>query len=36
MNNDRRMDLVCTGASGIVRWYENLGPAPAAKTQGQH
>jgi hypothetical protein len=22
-NGDRRPDLVCTGASGIVRWYEN-------------
>jgi hypothetical protein len=25
MNGDRRPDLVCTGAGGIVRWYENLG-----------
>lgn len=25
INNDKRMDLVCGGASGIVRWYENKG-----------
>ena len=25
INNDRRKDLVCGGASGIVRWYENKG-----------
>ena len=24
-NRDKRMDLVCTGAGGKVRWYENLG-----------
>jgi len=25
LNGDRRPDLVCTGAGGVVRWYENLG-----------
>jgi hypothetical protein len=25
INNDKRKDLVCGGASGVVRWYENLG-----------
>jgi hypothetical protein len=25
MNNDKRIDLVCTGATGIIRWYENKG-----------
>lgn len=25
MNNDGRADLVCTGAGGKIRWYENLG-----------
>jgi hypothetical protein len=25
LNGDRRRDLVCTGAGGVVRWYENLG-----------
>jgi Rieske Fe-S protein len=25
INNDKRKDLVCGGASGIVRWYENKG-----------
>jgi hypothetical protein len=25
LNGDRRPDLVCTGASGVVRWYENRG-----------
>jgi hypothetical protein len=27
LNADRRMDLVCTGAGGVTRWYENLGTA---------
>jgi hypothetical protein len=35
MNNDKKVDLVCTGASGIVRWYENLGSSGTARTQGQ-
>jgi hypothetical protein len=26
VNGDRRMDLVCTGAGGVIRWYENRGP----------
>lgn len=25
MNGDGRPDLVCTGAGGFIRWYENLG-----------
>lgn len=27
INGDRRLDLVCTGAGGVTRWYENKGPA---------
>jgi hypothetical protein len=29
VNGDRRADLVCTGAGGAIRWYENKGPAQA-------
>jgi hypothetical protein len=25
INGDRRMDLVCTGGGGVIRWYENRG-----------
>jgi len=25
INGDKRMDLVCTGAGGVIRWYENKG-----------
>lgn len=25
INNDKKKDLVCGGASGVVRWYENKG-----------
>lgn len=25
LNGDRRNDLVCTGAGGVIRWYENAG-----------
>ena len=25
INGDRRIDLVCTGAGGAIKWYENLG-----------
>lgn len=25
INRDKRIDLVCTGSGGMVRWYENLG-----------
>jgi hypothetical protein len=25
MNNDGRMDIICNGSGGKVRWYENLG-----------
>jgi len=27
INGDKRIDLVCTGAGGAIRWYENKGPA---------
>lgn len=27
INGDKRTDLVCTGAGGAVRWYENIGTA---------
>jgi hypothetical protein len=27
MNGDRLPDLVCTGAGGVIRWYENKGRA---------
>ena len=30
LNGDRRIDLVCTGAGAVVRWYENLGPATSS------
>ena len=30
VNGDRRPDLVCTGAGGVIRWYENKGPARGA------
>jgi hypothetical protein len=30
INGDKRMDLVCTGAGGVIRWYENKGPATGA------
>lgn len=30
INNDKRIDLVCTGAGGVTRWYENLGAAGTA------
>ncbi len=29
MNEDGRPDLICTGAGGMIRWYENLGPEDA-------
>ena len=25
LNGDKRPDLVCTGAGGAIRWYENVG-----------
>jgi len=31
INRDGRMDLVCTGAGGAIRWYENKGPAAGTK-----
>jgi hypothetical protein len=30
VNGDRRLDIVCTGAGGAIRWYENKGPARGA------
>jgi len=35
INGDKRPDLVCTGAGGAVRWYENKGPAKAAPSAGE-
>ena len=35
MNNDKKADLVCTGAGAVVRWYENLGKAAASTRSGQ-
>jgi len=34
INGDRRMDLVCTGAGGVIRWFENKG-AGGASTAGR-
>jgi hypothetical protein len=34
MNGDKRNDLVCTGAGGVIRWYENKRPA-AGSTAGR-
>jgi hypothetical protein len=34
MNGDKRIDLVCTGAGGAVRWYENVAPT-ASKATGR-
>ncbi len=25
MNEDSRLDIVCAGPGGMIRWYENLG-----------
>jgi hypothetical protein len=30
VNGDHRPDLVCTGAGGALRWYENKGPSRGA------
>ncbi len=35
MNNDKKVDLICTGAGAVVRWYENLGKAAAPTRSGQ-
>jgi len=35
VNGDKRPDLVCTGAGGAIRWYENKGPAKAAPSAGE-
>jgi hypothetical protein len=35
MNGDKRMDLICTGAGGNTRWYENMGAGAAPKTSGR-
>ncbi len=35
INRDRRMDLVCTGAGGVIRWYENTGAAAGASAEGK-
>ena len=31
INGDRRNDLVCTGAGGAIRWYENKGPGKGSQ-----
>jgi hypothetical protein len=33
INGDRRMDLVCTGAGGVIRWYENRGAASGSSAR---
>jgi hypothetical protein len=35
INGDRRPDLVCTGAGGAIRWYENKGVPGTTKTAGK-
>jgi hypothetical protein len=35
VNGDRRADLVCTGAGGVIRWYENKGPARGSTAGGR-
>jgi hypothetical protein len=30
INGDKRLDVVCTGAGAVTRWYENLGRTPAS------
>jgi len=35
INGDKRPDLVCTGAGGAIRWYENKGPAKAAPSAAE-
>jgi len=34
INGDRRIDIVCTGAGGVIRWFENKGAA-APSTAGR-
>jgi hypothetical protein len=31
VNGDKRMDLVCAGAGGVLRWYENKGRCGAER-----
>ncbi len=31
INGDHRNDLVCTGAGGVIRWYENKGPSKGTR-----
>jgi len=35
LNGDNRTDLVCTGAGGAIRWYENKGPAKGTPSAGE-
>jgi hypothetical protein len=35
VNGDHRMDIVCTGAGGVIRWYENKGPARSSTAGGR-
>ena len=35
LNNDRKLDLVCTGAGAAIRWYENTGSPAATSSSGR-
>jgi hypothetical protein len=35
INRDGRPDLVCTGAGGAIRWYENKGPAKGQQSAAE-
>jgi hypothetical protein len=35
INGDRRIDLVCTGAGAVTRWYENIGAGAATTAAGR-
>jgi FG-GAP-like repeat/FG-GAP repeat len=35
INGDRRIDIVCTGAGGVIRWFENKGAAGASTAGGK-
>jgi hypothetical protein len=35
VNGDKRPDLVCTGAGGAIRWYENKGASRGTAAAGR-